>query len=114
MHGFSARLSRAQLARLEQLSGHCATRRDTYAKLFTTSTPRFLGLRKRNGIWPVASFGREVIVGIIDTGIWSESESFSDHGLSVVPEKWKGACENGTGFTPSLCNRKLIGARSFR
>ncbi|KAL4183602.1 hypothetical protein AMTRI_Chr11g155930 [Amborella trichopoda] len=113
MHGFSARLSRAQLARLEQLPGHRATRRDAYAKLFTTHTPRFLGLRKRNGIWPVASFGRDVIVGIIDTGIWPESKSFSDHGLSAVPERWKGACENGTGFTPSLCNRKLIGARSF-
>ncbi|KAL4183595.1 hypothetical protein AMTRI_Chr11g155890 [Amborella trichopoda] len=113
MHGFSARLSRAQLAQLEQLPGHRATRRDAYAKLFTTHTPRFLGLRKKNGIWPVASFGRDVIVGIIDTGIWPESESFSDHGLSAVPERWKGACENGTGFTPSLCNRKLIGARSF-
>ncbi|XP_020524410.1 subtilisin-like protease SBT1.7 [Amborella trichopoda] len=113
MHGFSARLCRAQLARLEQLPGHRATRRDAYAKLFTTRTPRFLGMSKNNGIWPVASFGRDVIVGIIDTGIWPESESFSDHGFAVVPERWKGACENGTGFTPYLCNRKLIGARSF-
>ncbi|KAF8410080.1 hypothetical protein HHK36_002602 [Tetracentron sinense] len=113
MHGFSARLTPSQLSELEKLPAHRATYRESFGKLFTTHTTKFLGLKRNSGIWPTASFGKDVIIGIIDTGVWPESASFSDRGMSPVPERWKGECENGTAFSPSLCNKKLIGARSF-
>ena len=43
-----------------------------------------------------------IIVGVIDSGIWPESESFSDEGFGPPPKKWKGACSGGKNFT---CNK---------
>ena len=113
MHGFSARLTPSQLAEIEESPAHLATFPGSTGKLMTTYSPKFLGLQQNFGIWPAASYGEDVIVGIIDSGIWPERESFNDEGMSPVPQRWKGECENGTAFSPSYCNRKLIGARSF-
>jgi subtilisin family serine protease len=113
MHGFSARLTPSQLSEIEKSPAHLATYPDSFVKLLTTYSPKFLGLQKDSGIWPAASYGKDVIVGILDSGIWPESESFKDVGMSSVPKRWKGKCENGTAFSPSTCNKKLIGARSF-
>ncbi|KAG8654778.1 hypothetical protein MANES_05G175400v8 [Manihot esculenta] len=113
MHGFSARLTQSQLSELEKSPAHLATYKESFGKPFTTYSPKFLGLSHNYGLWPTAAFGEGVIIGIIDSGIWPESESFNDKGMPPAPKKWKGQCENGTAFSPSNCNSKLIGARSF-
>ncbi|GMY22775.1 subtilisin-like protease SBT1.7 [Fagus crenata] len=113
MHGFSARLTPSQLSEIEKSPAHLATYPDSFVKLLTTYSPKFLGLKKDSGIWPAASYGKDVIVGILDSGIWPESESFKDVGMSSVPQRWKGKCENDTLFSSSACNKKLIGARYF-
>ena len=113
LNGFSAVLSREHLDQLEKIPGFLATHADTFGHLHTTRSPRFLGLDENAGAWPEGNFGEDTIIGIIDTGIWPESESFKDKGLGPVPDRWRGACESGVAFNSSYCNRKLIGARSF-
>lgn len=44
----------------------------------------------------------DVIIGVLDTGIWPELDSFSDEGFGLPPKKWKGACEGGDDFK---CNK---------
>ncbi|CAL5377374.1 unnamed protein product [Camellia sinensis] len=113
LDGFSAVLSQSQLDQLEKMPGHVATYPETFGKLQTTHSPKFLGLEPNVGLWPAANFGDDMIVGVIDSGIWPESESFRDDEMPPVPERWRGSCESGVEFNSSNCNRKLIGARSF-
>jgi subtilisin family serine protease len=113
MDGFSAVLSQTHLDQLESLPGHVATFPESIGHLHTTHTPKFLGLNKRAGAWPAGKFGDDVIIGVLDTGIWPESESFNDKNMPPVPQRWRGICETGTEFNTSHCNKKLIGARKF-
>ncbi|KAH9320697.1 hypothetical protein KI387_015336, partial [Taxus chinensis] len=66
-----------------------------------------------NGPWVETETAGDVVVGVLDTGVWPESRSFADAGMKPVPSHWKGECELGTAFNASHCNKKLIGARFF-
>ncbi|KAE8666460.1 hypothetical protein F3Y22_tig00112498pilonHSYRG00165 [Hibiscus syriacus] len=113
IQGFSASLTPAELEALKNAPGYVSSVRDRPVKLDTTYSFKFIGLNSHTGAWPVSDFGKDVIIGVVDTGVWPESESFNDEGMTDVQVKWKGDCESGTEFSSSLCNKKLIGARSF-
>ncbi|XP_002510195.2 subtilisin-like protease SBT3 [Ricinus communis] len=113
INGFSAHLSLSELEALKNTPGYISSIRDLPVKLDTTRSPTFLGLTGNSGAWQPTNFGEDVIIGVVDTGIWPESESYSDNGISEIPKRWKGECESGTEFNTSLCNKKLIGARFF-
>ncbi|CAA0814582.1 Subtilase family protein [Striga hermonthica] len=113
VRGFSARLSAAQAAALSRVPGVVSVVPDAVRYPHTTRTPKFLGLADTFGLWPNSDYADDVIVGVLDTGIWPELPSFSDEGLSPVPSHWKGSCVDAPDFPATLCNRKIIGAKAF-
>ncbi|KAL3511609.1 hypothetical protein ACH5RR_024326 [Cinchona calisaya] len=113
VNGFSARLTRTQAAELRRRRGILSVIPDRIRHLHTTHTPHFLGLDDSFGLWPNSHYAEDVIVGVLDTGIWPERPSFSDEGLPPVPSGWKGICETAPDFPPTSCNKKIIGARAY-
>ncbi|XP_068650350.1 subtilisin-like protease SBT1.3 [Aristolochia californica] len=113
-HGFAAHLTEEEARRLESSHGVVAVHPETVYQLHTTRSPAFLGLEPEDStIWSAALSDHDVVVGVLDTGIWPESPSFSDKGMTAVPSRWKGICESGRGFNSTDCNKKIIGARIF-
>ncbi|CAJ2633679.1 unnamed protein product [Trifolium pratense] len=91
-------------------------------QLHTTRSWEFLGLEgnrilPKYSIWEKARYGDDTIIGNLDTGVWPESQSFSDQGMSPIPSKWRGngicQIDNFIDSNKTYCNRKLIGARFF-
>ncbi|KAG7537544.1 PA domain [Arabidopsis suecica] len=114
-HGLAAQLTEEEAERLEEEDGVVAVIPETRYELHTTRSPTFLGLERQESerVWAERVTDHDVVVGVLDTGIWPESESFNDTGMSPVPSTWRGACETGKRFLKRNCNRKIVGARVF-
>ncbi|KAK2650457.1 hypothetical protein Ddye_017946 [Dipteronia dyeriana] len=111
--GFSAKLSTKQLQTLEKVDGFLSVTPDQMLQLHTTNSQQFLDLQIGKGLLSDSNLASDVIIGVVDTGIWPEHASFKDTGMPAVPSRWKGVCEEGTKFSKSNCKKKLIGARYF-
>lgn len=91
----------------------------------TTTTPSFLELTGTSGFWATKAKGENVVIGIIDSGIWAEHPSFADrtgvNGNAIKGGKlgypqilgWSGKCTRGEQFPAGKCNQTLIGAQYF-
>ncbi|XP_020079963.1 subtilisin-like protease SBT3.6 isoform X1 [Ananas comosus] len=113
--GFAAVLSESQAARLVDWPGVVRVVPNRILELHTTRSWDFLHLSPEpsNGLLSLSRFGERSIIGVLDTGIWPESESFKDDGMGEVPSRWRGKCVEGEKFHASNCNRKIIGARWY-
>ncbi|XP_037455133.1 subtilisin-like protease 4 [Triticum dicoccoides] len=105
--GFAAKLTDRELNAVAKNPGFVRAFRDQTRYLMTTHTPKFLGLRKGTGIWSDADYGKGVIIGLLDSGIYAEHPSFDGENIATPPARWKGSC------MATRCNNKLIGAQSF-
>ncbi|KAH1109408.1 hypothetical protein AAZX31_04G021400 [Glycine max] len=117
--GFAARLSKEEAASIAHKPGVVSVFPDPILNLHTTRSWEFLKYQthvkidtKPNAV-SNSSSSSDIILGVLDTGIWPEAASFSDEGMGPVPSRWKGTCMKSQDFNSSNCNRKLIGARFY-
>jgi subtilisin family serine protease len=128
-NGFSARLSFEQANKLVAVDGVVLVSPDELQTVDTSSTPSFLGLDAPGGLWEqlggIGKGGENIIIGIVDSGIWPESLSFSDrvdeNGVPSAEGKlsyrripgFRARCTPGEEFDASMCNQKLVAAQRF-
>ncbi|GLJ57927.1 hypothetical protein SUGI_1422320 [Cryptomeria japonica] len=109
-NGFAAWLSSSHVQHLSSTEGVVSVFKSKKAQLLTSRSWDFVGLplsQQTNYL----EYQSDVIVGVLDSGVWPESESFDDAGLGPIPSKWRGLCETTPDF--KACNKKLIGARFY-
>jgi hypothetical protein len=134
LNGFTAMLTDAEVLSLKANAAVADVQADQARKYDTVTTSAFLGLSQSGGLWSQYAGGslvkgENMVVGIVDGGIWPENPAFADRvdangrptfdatgslAYTSAPVSWKGACVSGEGFDPALhCNNKLIGAQYF-
>jgi len=127
-NGFAAELSATQVSALEARADVMAVWPDELRRIETNASPGFLGLEDPNSVWDIGYLGEDVIIGVIDTGIWPEHASVSDQAdLSTAsgasgknnlaygppPAHWTGGCQSGERISQDDCNNKLIGIKHY-
>ena len=124
LNGFAADLSAQQADRIAKVAGVERVMKDVFRRKTTDASPRFLGLSGRGGVWAKGFTGEDVVVGVIDSGIWPEHPSFADDGsytpLTDLPlySQPGNPCDFGNvtanpADAPFTCNDKLLGARQM-
>ncbi|XP_028779753.1 cucumisin-like [Neltuma alba] len=103
-NGFAVRLTKEEAKKVGGMDGVISMFESKRHKPQTTRSWDFIGFPQQVNR---ASLESDLIVGIIDFGIWPESDSFNDQGFGPPPRKWKGSCQNFT------CNNKIVGAKYF-
>ncbi|MEW1846911.1 S8 family serine peptidase [Nonomuraea angiospora] len=122
--GFAAKLTDSQARELRAMPDVVAVTEDRKVTVQTSSTPHFLGLDARGGLWeqlggPTGGrhgkgAGDGLVIGVIDTGVTPSSKSFANPDGSGRPYKpirgFHGACPQ---TSPAVCNGKVVAARHF-
>ncbi|KAL4282371.1 hypothetical protein GQ457_03G037950 [Hibiscus cannabinus] len=110
--GFAALLSAEEAHSIAESPGVVSAFPDPVLELHTTRSWDFLkyetsGMIETNPSSDSNStyHDSDAIIGIIDTGIWPESESFNDKEMGEIPKRWSGNCAKGRDSNTFNCNK---------
>ncbi len=133
-NGFAARLTDDEARTLAANTQVVGLWQDEARQVDTISTSKFLGLTAAGGLWSqtvggAALKGENMVIGVVDLGIWPENPAFFDrvdaNGVpsnnpadaqvyGPKPATYLGGCVAGEGIDPAKhCNNKLIGIQHF-
>ncbi|HUG00030.1 MAG TPA: S8 family serine peptidase [Ilumatobacter sp.] len=138
VNGFSATMSHESAVKISLQKNVAFVVADELMQPTTDESGDFLGLTDEAGAWDSGLLGEDIVIGVIDSGIWPEHASFADDGsygpapvtiadVDVVDEDGEvvrvipgcdfgGPSEHlapGLVDAPFECNDKLIGARQM-
>ena len=124
LNGFSAFLTYEEAQALAANPKVASVQPDELRQADTNASPEYLGLTVNGGACDSGITGEDVVVGVIDTGIWPEHPSFADDGSygpspvgdldDVLDRPASSATRHTTRTTlPFTCNNKLLGARQM-
>ncbi|XP_059625339.1 cucumisin-like [Cornus florida] len=106
-NGFVAKLTGEEKDKIVGTEGVVSVFPNEKMKLHTTRSWDFMDFPQEV---KRSAYESDIIIGMLDSGIWPESESFNDKGYGPPPSKWKGSCQSSKNFT---CNNKIIGAKYY-
>jgi subtilisin family serine protease len=129
-NGFAARMTKADAETLKGRADVANVWKDEIRQLQTDNSPTYIGLTEGGQAWSKGLAGEDIVIGIVDSGIWPEHPSFAD---VATPKKGnKGPnipYDTAPNFTPSgcdfgntaanaadlpfSCNNKLVAARCY-
>ncbi len=122
LNGFAAELSDDQAAALRDHTDVLAVERSRVEHVAGSRSHDRLGLAGTGGVWQSVGgaddAGKGTVIGLIDSGIWPENPSFAAVPLDrentrVMYPGFTGTCPPGERWAASMCNAKVIAARSF-
>nr|XP_025886089.1 cucumisin-like [Solanum lycopersicum] len=102
-NGFVAKLTEEEKNRITNMDAVVSVFPNGIKELHTTRSWDFVGLPQQ--VTRRTSVESDLIIGMLDTGIWPESQSFDDQYFSAPPTKWKGTCQSSLNFT---CNKYVL------
>lgn len=120
LNGFALPLTKGQVEEIAKQPGVTLVLKDELRQKTTDNSPTFLGLTHPAGPWAKGYTGEDVVVGVIDTGIWPEHPSFADDGsyeplaaYEGLPYEFGNTAWNPNDAPYTVDNDKLLGARQM-
>nr|BBK45496.1 pre-pro-cucumisin like serine protease [Trichosanthes bracteata]BBK45497.1 trichocucumisin [Trichosanthes bracteata] len=108
-NGFAVKLTEEEAQKIAAKEGVVSVFLNQQNHIHTTNSWDFLGFPQ--AVARMRQVESNIVVGVLDSGIWPESPSFRDEGFGRAPSSWKGTCQASKNFS---CNNKIIGARAYR
>ena len=116
LNGFTAELTASEAAQLAKSKDVVNVWEDEIRYADTVSTPDYLGMTGKNGVWAKQfggdqNSGKGIVIGVLDTGIDPDNPSFAPLEGATTPEgNWVCETENDPAFE---CTTKIVGARYY-